>query len=428
MKRVWWIHLILGIVFIFSLAHGELNERLNKRISANFQKTSITDVLRILASQNNLNLVVGDGVKGAVTMQLTDVTLEDALNAILKSHGCHYVIQNDILLVKSFENQVNGELTSRVFKLNYLDGFLLRETLTPLLSTKGKIECLVSEPEKEDIDKRSDVMVVTDVWENLKTVSGVIKEMDVEPVKLQIEVRLVETLVGSNRQVGLNLPKKVETSLTGAEVTAPISQSNSAQQQQRFLSAWYEIPGLTDDVSWGVLTVNELKATLEALAQDNNSRLVSNPKLTTLNNKRAIIDVGTTVPVPEVSRGISGDLISYKDKQVSMFMEVLPRVNEQNVISLEVHPRLEEIIGYTGTSEYPQPITSRREVATQVTVKNGETVAIGGLIKETENKNVEKVWLLGDIPLLGYLFRHTTTKKEKSDLLIFITPTILNEK
>ncbi len=422
--------LIISLVAIWSVyGQTDLAEKLSKKISANFQRTALTDVLRILSSQNNLNLVVGDGVSGRVTIQLTDVLLKDALNTILKSHGCHYVVKSDILLVKSFSEEVNGELESRVIKLKYVDGLDIKSTLEPLLSKKGKIEALLAEKEQDEFKRRSNLVVVTDVWENVRAIEQSVQEMDVQPKQLQIEVKLVETLVGENKKVGLNWPKKVSTNVTGGEVTAPITKSTSSQQQQqRRLSGWYELPDIHDNLTLGVLTVDELQATLELLAQDNNSKLVSNPKLTTLNNKRAIIDVGTSIPVPEVSRGISGDLISYKEKQVGMYLEVIPRINGTGIVTLTVHPIMEEIIGYTGPSDFPQPITSRREVTTEVTVRKGESLAIGGLLKETESKNVEKLWLLGDIPLLGHLFRHTTTRKEKTDLLIFITPKVLGEE
>jgi len=100
-------------------------------------------------------------------------------------------------------------------------------------------------------------------------------------------------------------------------------------------------------------------------------------------------------------------------------------INENDLITLDVHPMLEEIIGFTGPADLQQPITSKREVQTTVTVKDGETLVLGGLIKETNTKAVEKVWLLGDIPLIKYLFSTTSTKKEKTDLLIFITPKIM---
>ncbi len=145
----------------------------------------------------------------------------------------------------------------------------------------------------------------------------------------------------------------------------------------------------------------------------------------TLNNHRAVIRIGTTVPVPEIQRGFAGDLYSYKEKDVSMRLEVVPVVGEDNEITLKLHPVMQEIIGYTGQAEAPQPIVSIREVETSVVVHDGETVAIGGLVKETTNKQEDKIWLLGNIPILGYLFKHTTIKKEKKDLLIFITSKII---
>ncbi len=424
------IRLRWSIVFLFCAAFAlfaqqTLKDKLSQNISVNFQRATITDVLRILATQNNLNLVVGEGVQGTVSIRLNNVKLADALSMILKSRGYHYVIQKNILLVKPFETMVNGELDTRVFKLNYLDGFQLVPVLKPLLSGKGKIEALVSELMEKQEENRSDILVVSDVWENLETIERVIKEMDVEPVQIQIEVKLVETFLGGRKQVGINWPKKVNVTMTGAETTAPITKTTTSGQQPRYLSSWYELPQLNDKLTLGVLTTDELNVYLELLARDDKTRLVSNPKVVTQNNKKAVINVSTLQPVPQVSRGVGGDLVTYEDKQISMLVEVVPKVNEDGKIIMTIHPRMEEITGYVGPTDFPQPIIARREVTTNVAVDEGETVAIGGLIKTSETKVVEKVWLLGDIPLLGYFFRHTTTQKKKSDLLIFITPKIL---
>jgi len=161
------------------------------------------------------------------------------------------------------------------------------------------------------------------------------------------------------------------------------------------------------------------------LSKDNGSRLVSNPKITVLNNHKAVIKIGTMVPVPEISRGIAGDLITYKEKSVNIDLEVIPQIGANNIVTLQIHPKMEEIIGFTGTTDAPQPITSIREVETTISVVTGQTIVIGGLVKETTSKQVEKIWLLGDIPILGYLFQNTVTKIEKTDLLIFITPKIV---
>ena len=420
------VQLVVAILLLtINLGASDIDEKLNMQVSPKFVGASIQEVLRVLSRQYSLNMVVGDEVKGNVTVQLDDVTLSDALNAVLKTHGYHYIVDNNVIYVKPFSQDINGELTTKVFQLKYLDGFNLKATLEPLLSSKGKIEALISENVKEEVNQRSDIMVVTDLWENVKTLSDVIQTIDVPIQQLNIEVRLVEVLMSDEKQVGINLPKKVEVSMTGGETTAPITQAQQAGGQQRFLSAWYELPQIDNNLNWGVLTVDELKASLDYLARDNNSRIVSNPKVTTLNNKKASIKIGTEIPIQEISRGISGDLISFRYKEINLNLDVIPRINENEMITLDVHPMLEEIIGFTGPTDYQQPITSKREVQTTVTVKDGETLVLGGLIKETNNKVVEKVWLLGDIPLLKYLFSASTTKKEKTDLLIFITPKIM---
>ena len=423
--------IIISIVFLLQMNAMALNTEqvLKQKISTNFVNTSLERVVRVLSNQYGLNIIIGGQAEGKVTIQLTDVTLADALDAILKAQGYHYVLGNDVIFVKPLKMDVNGELSTKVFELKYLEGFSLKASLAPLLSAKGKIEALLSEPEEDVKLNRSRILVVSDFRENLQTISAAIEQMDVPAKELQIEVRLIEKLVGDEKRVGLNLPTSVTVKTMGAETTAPITQSNQqggSGQTPTILSAWYELPNEVENLNLGVLTLENLQATLDILAQDANSRLVSKPSVTTLDNKRALIKIGQSIPVPEVSRGISGDLVSYKEKEVSMTLEVIPHIGLNGDITLDVHPVLEEIIGYTGSSDAPQPITSKREVKATVMVKDGETLVIGGLIKETQTENVSKVWLLGDIPILGYLFKHTSMKTEKSDLLIFITTKIFD--
>lgn len=425
-KIQWFIGCLLFLIAVSFANGGELEETLQKKVSPKFVGTSIQQVLRVFARQYSLNLVVGGDVTGNVTVQLNDVTLADALSAILKAHGYHYIIENNVILVKPFDQNVNGELTSKVYRLNYLDGNLLTKTLEPLLSSKGKIEPLIAEVEKEDKFERASEIVVTDNWENLARIDEVIKNLDTPITQVQIEVRLVETLLGNEKEIGFNPPKKISGSITGGETTAPITKSQQSGGGQRRLAAWYKLPTFGKNFHYGVLTIDELTAALDFLSRDTHSHLISSPKVTALNNRKATIRIGTSVPVPEVSRGISGDLLSFKEKQVDMNLEVIPRINSAGYITMDVHPILEEIIGFTGPSDTPQPITSRREVQTTVMVKNGETAVIGGLIKENTKEITDKVWLLGDIPLLGLLFRHKSSKKEKTDLLIFITPKIIS--
>ncbi|MBL7993727.1 type II and III secretion system protein, partial [bacterium] len=180
------------------------------------------------------------------------------------------------------------------------------------------------------------------------------------------------------------------------------------------------------NVVMGKLTVDKLMMSLNFLKTQTNSKLLSNPKILTMDNQKAEIAVGTTIPIQTISRSAAGDIITFTDKNINVTIRVTPKINPDSMITLLIEPTIEDIIGYTGTGENQQPIISRRYAKTQVMVKNNESIVLGGLLKETEVKTVSKVWLLGDIPLLGKLFTTKGVEKKKTDLLIFITPHILN--
>jgi len=422
------IRSIILFVLLASYAPAkDMNDILRQRVSPSFVGISLENALRVFANQYALNMIISGDIRGTVTVQLTDVALEDALNIILRANGCHFIVENNVILVKSFAVNLAGELSTKIYQLKYVDGFRIVKTLEPLLSAKGKIDAMLTYAEAEGKNPHSNMIIVNDVWDNIRKFDEVISQIDQPESQIQIEVRLVERIAGDEKRVGIDYPKSFSASMLGAETNAPITKSGQSQSggEQTILSAWFELPKGPEQLNLGVISFDQLKATMDILATDNNSRLVSNPKVTTLNYKKAVIKIGTTIPVPEISRGISGDLFSYKEKDVNMTLEVTPMIGDSGNITLDLHPVLEEIVGYTGSSEAPQPITSKREVQTTVLIQDGETVVIGGLIKESRTENIKKIWLLGDIPLLGYLFRHTSIVNEKKDLMIFITSKVM---
>ncbi len=432
MKRALKFARIFLVVFVLiSFARsGNLDNVLQKKVSPTFMGVTLKDAVRMFAQQYHFNYVFSGAGKGVVNVRLTNVPLGEALEYMLKPNGYHFLLKDNVLIIKPLQENFYGERQTKIYQLQYVDGIKIKNTLKTFLSTKGRIEALLTDKQNSKDTERSNILIVSDLPENLRIIDEVIKKLDKPEKQIQIEVRLIETLLGGEKRVGLKWPTSISTSVMGAETTAPITNTNQSGTggQQTILSAWYELPNTIDKLNLGVLTLDKLRATLDILAQDNNSKLVSNPKVVTLNNHRAVIRIGTTVPVPEIQRGFAGDLYSYKEKDVSMRLEVIPVVGEDNEITLKLHPVMQEIIGYTGQAEAPQPIVSVREVETSVVVHDGETVAIGGLVKETSNKQEDKIWLLGNIPILGYLFKHTTIKKEKKDLLIFITSKIVTQK
>ena len=223
-----------------------------------------------------------------------------------------------------------------------------------------------------------------------------------------VEVRLVETVVTDDLNLGFDW--NPEATVNG-------------------MPDPYDLPLDRKSFQLGTLSLDQFQVVLRALEEDGNSKLISNPRITTQENLEATIRVGTIYPIRTVSRfseaGVTQDLLTYEDKEINIALSVIPRVVEEGLISLEVNPVVEDIIGWTGEFG-DQPITSKRDLKTRVTVRDGETVAMGGLIKESDIETVRRVWFLGRIPILGRLFfTHTDSRKETTDMLIFITPRIL---
>ena len=169
---------------------------------------------------------------------------------------------------------------------------------------------------------------------------------------------------------------------------------------------------------------------IDFLEQRGSSKLLSNPRVTTMDGEPASIHIQKVIPIQTINRFSEGaiiqDIVSYQDLEVGISLQVTPHIGDDSTITMEVKPVVEEIIGYTGNPNDLRPITSKRSVNTTVTVKNNETVALGGLLKESQIENEEKVFLLGHIPILGGLFTHRTTENQTTDLLILITPIIMD--
>ena len=187
----------------------------------------------------------------------------------------------------------------------------------------------------------------------------------------------------------------------------------------------------TGDWTWGKLSVAEVNWILNMLEKDGNSRLISDPRITTLENHEAEFRFETIIPIQTINRFTEGaatsDIVTYEDQEVGISLKVLARINEDGKVTMDVEPTVEDILGYTGPTDNQKPITASRSIRTRVTVNDGETVALGGLLKENEIESVQRVPLLGHIPLIGrLLFSSKSVEKKSTDLLILITPHILD--
>lgn len=388
------------------------------KLTMNFKDADILNVLRMLSKQNHLNLVASNDVKGKVTVHFNDVSLEDALETILKANGYDYYIEKDIIFVKPIDSDRGTSVETKVYDLKYVDALDMKETLTPFLSKKGKMEALSRTRNGLSEEKRSNLLVVSDVSFRMAVFDSVISQLDLQLSQLMIEIRMYETTLGDDQKVGVGLPQAITASTVDARnPDDPATLTN--------YTAIMPLADKLQNVIMGKLTVDKLMVSLNFLKTQTNSKLLSNPKILTMDNQKAEISVGTTIPIQTISRSASGDIITFTDKNINVTIRVTPKINPDSMITLLIEPTIEDIIGYTGSGDNRQPIISRRYAKTQVMVKNEESIVLGGLLKETEVETISKVWLLGDIPLLGKLFTNKGKEKKKTDLLIFITPHII---
>tara|TARA_B100000579_G_scaffold287663_1_gene238599 strand:+ start:77 stop:1717 length:1641 start_codon:yes stop_codon:yes gene_type:complete len=391
----------------------------DSKVSFNFKEADLLTVVRLMASQENLNLVLGGDLSGSVTIKLTDVTLETAMDAILHVNGYEWFLQENIIVIKpaSPDSQLSGELDTQIYRLRFVHGAIITEALEEVLTDRGKVKSLSSSQSLDYDFEIDDIVMVTDVPTNFALIDRVIGTIDQEGAQINIAVKFIETTLKRGETIGIDWNLRQSMQLPGDKKGVSSDNINFS-----------EIAIGIDTMSFATLTAPVVSAMLDLLANDDDTKLLQEPQVTTMNNSPANIIVGTTIPilVPQGEGSVFGtNPYTYEDKEVNIALDVLPRLNAYNAISLAINTSVQAIIGYTG--ENNRPIISNRETNTNVRVKNGETLLIGGMIFETEEEKVNKIPLLGDLPLIKSLFRYSSTQKEQKELLIFITPTIISQ-
>jgi len=396
-------------------------------VTMRFVQTELPIVLRAMAGQVGFDLVVSPGVEAKVDVDLKNVEWETALAAIASANQLTYQWRDNVLVVMAGGNDGGGALAHEVVNLRYADPGAVKALLNSVIQPPGKAELLqivpvagapMTGPVTANIPP---VLVVTETPQNMASILSLIDSLDVARPQFEIEVKFVETSLDDKMGVGFNWPTTIGASIAGE----PTSTSTTTEERP---AAQYNIP---DEKIWrfGTLSVDQLSGFMQLLNQKGKSKLLSDPRVTVVESERAVMRVATTIPVQTLNRFSEGgtiqDIVSFQDLDVGITLAVTPRLNDGDNITLEVEPIVEEITGFTGPADNQRPITSKRTVRTTVRVKDNQTVVIGGLVRETDITTKSKLFLLGDIPILGELFTHRKTEKQKTDLMIFITPRLL---
>lgn len=426
---------VLGMIACLWAAHG--GAATEPRASFNFRDARVQDAIRLIASQFGLNVVIGKNSAGTLTASLTNVTLEQAMTTVSQATGCEYTLHDNVLVVNP------AGMESQVFPLRYLDPTAASEAVVKVLGPLGQAQPFTGRV-KGSLSRSgalSTALIVTDTSARLAQVARVIAQMDVMPKLIAIEAKLVETTLGSDEKLGVDWQIRASASGAVLPTTFPFPKSAGSGDFTGTPNPNKQVggvgpafpPGQTfpfttpGDYTFGKLSFSELNVALDILKQSSTTNLVSAPKITTLDNQEAEIIVGTVVPIARYENSLQTGALQisgYDEKKIGVRLLVTPHVGPDSSMILVVNPEISEIVEYRGQFN-ERPVTSTRSAMTQVEVKSGETVMIGGLIRTVDMKIVRKVPILGDIPLLSAFFRHTSTTKQKVDLMIFITPHLI---
>jgi type IV pilus assembly protein PilQ len=402
-------------------------------ITVDFKEADIRDVLKIVSYKSGINIVASKDVEGTVTIRLVDVPWERALGVILKNSGFVYEREEDIIRVTTVENLSKEELSTQVFVLNYAKAKDVSEAVTEILSGRGRLR----------FDERTNQLVVTDVPSNLYKISKVVERLDQKTAQIMIEARVIETVLDEDERLGIDWTLQASGSGSVRPTVFPFvfdrdyGKASYFPQVDTTGSTFPSTPAhgfpyaASSDFTFGTLSFSQLESILEIFKRRSNTKTLSNPKIVTLNNKEAIIHVGRDYNIPLYERNSSTgqmEITNYKTEEVGVKLTVTPHVNAQGEITVELHPEVSSFLQFDDYGNINAPVFSIREARTEVMVKDGDTIVIGGLIKEETVKTVTKIPFLGDIPMLKLLFSKETETVDTTDLIIFVTVRLLDEE
>lgn len=383
------------------------------RVSLDVQGADIRTVMRSLSEYSGTNVVVGRDVSGTVTVNLNEVPWVDALNTICRTQGLGWVEEEGIIRVETTENLRKEDVSrstadKQLEDLQPLTTQIVRAVYATATELKPAIEKTLTERGHVEVDPRTNSLVITDVARRVSAAVEMVTHLDSRTPQIEITAKLVDVDARFTRDLGINWGlgqlhsnDQAASGEVGVKTTNVIDPAASVKF------------GLVR--SWG--TIN---AMLSALEQDNKADIISNPRITTVNNREARILVGRKIPLIVLDE--AGNAVTQLTT-IGITLRVTPHINDDDRITLDLHPEVSDLASQATVQG--GIIINTSEADTRVIVDDGETAVIGGLIRSNTSKLRRGVPILKDIPLLGYLFSGTSEVKEKRELLIFITPKII---
>ncbi len=409
-----------------------------RKLSLDFKDADIKNILRLIAEVSDLNIIAGDDVTGKVTMRLVDVPWDQALDVILQARalGMHRV--GNVIRVAPLETlkkEVQAELEAKRAKERLED---LVTELIPINYASGKeiipqVKGILSERGDVKVDERTNILIVKDIPRNIQAVKNLVKSLDTKTPMVMIEARIVEANLSFQKELGVQWGFQatggtkrnvtfgggVGGTVQGTSVRNVVSLPAIARTA---VPGGVATAGVLEFLLTSVYGLRQLDVAISAHENKGDVRVISSPKIATLDNKEASIEQGLRIPYRKLTTEgtVSTDFID-----ANLKLTVTPHVTNDGHIKMNIKAKRDapshEVV-VEGT-----PSIDKKEAITEVLVKDGAVVAIGGVYSIEKTEGTEGIPLFSKIPLLGWLFKRSTNDDRRRDLLIFISPRIVKD-
>jgi type IV pilus assembly protein PilQ len=397
----------------------DLKQRMQKRVFADHNDVSIDTVLRQLAEQADMDIIISPKVAGNVTVTLTDVPLEEALNNILAVHDCTYVLTDNMMRIITSEEMVAKAepILTQTYEIVYIDAVQVVEALDKFKSPQGSVSSI----------KGTSHIIVTDTESKIREITALLDKIDRVTPQVLVEARIYD--ITSRDKLDLGVQWDVGQRTTFSE---SLGGANPEDEISPFSTGWFR--GQTSKTGsdtvgalrFGWLNPNlDIDVLLRAEQAITNAKLLANPRILVLDNETALFDIVTEHPYVErtISEGSITETVNFKE--VGVKLEVTPHVTRDGMLRLHILPEFGVFVERVTLATSDVPVVDTRKVNTIALVRDGQTVVLGGMRKKDVSKEVNKIPLLGDIPIIGGLFRFEGEDTSVTELIVFITPRIV---
>lgn len=439
MKNLIKKYLILLVVILGIICSNIISVSANELEAVD---VDIRNLLTSIALANNLNIVISDEVQGNVSVKLSNINAQDMIKIIAENNNYMYKFKDNVIYISKGDKDIN----LYTVQVNYLELDKIAQTINLMLT--GNLPDKIDDKDKKTainnkvmIDETENTISFYGTLKQYEQIKNFLQEQDKPQKQVSLEAKVTAIQKDAAKDLGVSwewskLPQSPEHEITYDTVKHTVINEDGTKEE---ITDYLPVDEVTrkwndDENIPGVIRFGKgvdgypyefyYAAKIDALISDGKANILARPNITTIQGKEAVINIGSEVPVPTVSTTNSTTTTSIKYREAGIILKCTPRVNEDGIITVKVHTEVSSPMYVEDMKAYR---FQKRSADTIVRLKDGQTMVIGGLIGSDEAKQMSKIPFLGDIPILGNLFKHIQKSKSDTEVMIFLTAREVND-